>query len=81
VFVGECNEVEVIMDEADAHDHEEDVLGSLEYLCIYYMKNLRSISKGPVQPKCLSLLKDLTLRTCPQLTTISQKVYLITSAI
>ncbi|KAE8007905.1 hypothetical protein FH972_004462 [Carpinus fangiana] len=46
------------------------VLGSLEYLYIYYMKNLRRIWKGPVQPKCLSLLKSLTLRTCPQLTTI-----------
>jgi Leucine-rich repeat (LRR) protein len=71
--VGECNEVEVIMDEADADDHEEDVLGSLEYLCIYYMKNLRSIWKGPVETKCLSLLKYLTLRTCPQLTTIFTK--------
>ena len=46
------------------------VLGSLEYLYIYYMKNLRRIWKGPVQPKCLSLLKSLTLHTCPQLTTI-----------
>ncbi|XP_059448841.1 uncharacterized protein LOC132180018 isoform X2 [Corylus avellana] len=46
------------------------VLGSLEYLYIYYMKNLRRIWEGPVQPKCLSLLKSLTLRTCPQLTTI-----------
>jgi disease resistance protein RPS2 len=126
--VGECNEVEVIIDATDAHEedseenaheedseadahkedddadaheedseadaHEEDdeieayredgssgivsqtssaktiVLGSLEYLYIYYMKNLRRIWKGPVQPKCLSLLKSLTLRTCPQLTTI-----------
>jgi disease resistance protein RPS2 len=103
--VGECNEVEVIMDEADAHEedsevdaYEEDyeevdseeeydsneivcktsgakkiVLGSLEYLYIYYMKNLRSIWKGPVKPKSLSLLKYLTLRTCPQLTTIFSK--------
>jgi disease resistance protein RPS2 len=46
------------------------VLGSLEYLYIYFMKNLRRIWEGPVQPKCLSLLKSLTLRTCPQLTTI-----------
>jgi hypothetical protein len=117
--VGECNEVEVIIDATDAHEedseadaheedseaddhkedieanaHEEDdeveayredgssgivsktsgaktiVLGSLEYLYIYYMKNLRRIWEGTVQPKCLSLLKSLTLRTCPQLTTI-----------
>ena len=34
------------------------------------MKNLRRMWEGTVQPKCLSLLKSLTLRTCPQLTTI-----------
>jgi len=69
--VGECNEVEVIMDEADAHEEDgRSILGSLEYLCIYYMKNLRSIRKVPVQRTCLSSLKYLTLRTCPKLTTI-----------
>jgi len=71
--VGECNEVEVIMDGADARDREEDVLGTLEYLSIYYMKNLRSIWKGPVQLECFSSLKYLTLRTCPRLTTIFTK--------
>jgi disease resistance protein RPS2 len=70
--VGECNEVEVIIDETDAHK-EDVVLGSLEYLCIYYMKNLRKIWAGPIQPKCLPLLKFLTLRTCPELTTIFTK--------
>jgi disease resistance protein RPS2 len=75
--VGECNEVEVIMDGADARNREEDVLGSLEYLCIYYMKNLRSIWKGPVQTKCFSSLKHLTLRACPQLTTIFTKGLLV----
>jgi disease resistance protein RPS2 len=34
------------------------------------MKNLMRIWEGPVQRKCLSLLKSLTLRTCPQLATI-----------
>ncbi|XP_059445390.1 uncharacterized protein LOC132177168 [Corylus avellana] len=98
--VGECNEVEVIIDETDARkeDNEADanedddvdaweeddrneivsktsgaikiVLGSLEYLYIYYTKNLRRIWEGPLQPKCLSILKSMTLRTCPQLTTI-----------
>ncbi|KAL0013059.1 hypothetical protein SO802_000128 [Lithocarpus litseifolius] len=81
--MGECNEVQVIVDEADA-DEEDDtskivsdsygteriVLGSLEYLYIYYMKNLRSIWEGSVQKNSLFLLKSLTLRTCPQLTTI-----------
>jgi Leucine-rich repeat (LRR) protein len=73
--VGECNEVEVIMDGADARNPAEVVLGKLEYLCIYYMKNLRSIWKGPVQLRgSFSSLKYLTLRTCPQLTTIFPKV-------
>ncbi|XP_075651331.1 disease resistance protein At4g27190-like [Castanea sativa] len=81
--VGECNEVQVIIDGIDV-DEEDDignilsdsygtekiVLGSLEYLYIYYMKSLRSIWEGSVQHNSLFLLKSLTLRTCPQLTTI-----------
>uniref|UniRef100_A0A2N9FIY8 Disease resistance protein At4g27190-like leucine-rich repeats domain-containing protein n=1 Tax=Fagus sylvatica TaxID=28930 RepID=A0A2N9FIY8_FAGSY len=35
-----------------------------------YMKSLRSIWEGSVQKNSLFLLKSLTLRTCPQLTTI-----------
>ena len=81
--LGECNEVQVIVDEADAYgedgiseivsdsyDAERIVLGSLEYLYIYYMKSLRSIWEGSVQQNSLFLLKSLTLRTCPMLTTI-----------
>ena len=83
LVMGECSEVQVIIDEAD--DYEEDdsneivsesygtekiVLGSLEYLYVYYMKSLRSIWEGPLQPKSLVRLKSLTLCTCPQLTTI-----------
>ncbi|KAF3966463.1 hypothetical protein CMV_009440 [Castanea mollissima] len=54
--VGECNEVQVIIDAQDAYgedgiseivsesyDAEKIVLGSLEYLYVYYMKSLRSI--------------------------------------
>ncbi|KAK7829081.1 protein light-dependent short hypocotyls 6 [Quercus suber] len=81
--VGECNELQVIVDAADAYgedgiseivsesyDDERTVLGSLEHLYIYYMKSLRSIWEGPVQQNSLFLLKSLTLSTCPQLTTI-----------
>jgi disease resistance protein RPS2 len=71
--VGECNEVEVIMDEADTHDRWGYVPGSFEYLCIYYMKNLRSIWREPSRPWSLYFLKYLTLRTCPRLTTIFTK--------
>jgi Leucine-rich repeat (LRR) protein len=67
--VGECNEVEVITDGADARDREV-VLEFLQYMCIYYMKNLRSIWRGPLRPWSLYFLKYLTLRTCPRLTTI-----------
>jgi Leucine-rich repeat (LRR) protein len=70
--VGECNEVEVITDGADARDREV-VLKFLQYLCIYYMKNLRSIWRGPSRPWSLYFLKYLTLRTCPRLTTIFTK--------
>uniref|UniRef100_A0A2N9GEN0 ADP-ribosyl cyclase/cyclic ADP-ribose hydrolase n=1 Tax=Fagus sylvatica TaxID=28930 RepID=A0A2N9GEN0_FAGSY len=82
--VGECNEVQVIIDEADAYEEDDDsneiaaeshgtekiVLGSLEYLYVYRMKGLRSIWEGSVQKNSLYLLKSLTLNTCPQLTTI-----------
>nr|XP_023916930.1 disease resistance protein At4g27190-like [Quercus suber] len=81
--VGECNELQVIIDAADAYgedgiseivsesyDDERIVLGSLEHLYIYYMKSLRSIWEGSVQKNSLFLLKSLTLSTCPQLTSI-----------
>ncbi|XP_065635488.1 disease resistance protein RPS2 [Quercus suber] len=76
--VGECNELQVIIDAADAYgedgiseivsesyDDERIVLGSLEHLYIYYMKSLRSIWEGSVQKNSLFLLKSLTLSTCP----------------
>ncbi|KAF2320170.1 hypothetical protein GH714_024923 [Hevea brasiliensis] len=45
-------------------------LVSLEYMHIYYMKNLRSIWEGPVNDSSFNSLKCLTLRTCPELTTV-----------
>lgn len=76
--LGECKEIQTLVDGAEinkqednARDVNEDtVLGSLQYLSIHYMKNLRSFWKGPVQKGCLSSLKSLALHTCPQLTTI-----------
>ncbi|XP_058007140.1 probable disease resistance protein At4g27220 [Hevea brasiliensis] len=66
--VGECNELQAIID----GDQIEARLGdlALEYLHIYYMKNLRSIWEGPLHDSGLFVLKFLTLRACPQLTTI-----------
>ena len=83
LVMGECNEVQVIIDEVDVYEEhdiskivsdsyatEKIVLGSLEYLYIYYMKSLRSIWEGSVQQNSLILLRSLTLCTCPQLTII-----------
>ena len=78
IVMGECNEVQVIIDEADGYEAddsnenvsesygtEKNVLGSLEYLYVYYMKSLRSIWEGSVQQNSLFLLKSLTLLTSP----------------
>ncbi|XP_034701810.1 probable disease resistance protein At4g27220 [Vitis riparia] len=55
----------------DAGDDRYGVLQSLEYLYLHYMKNLRSIWKGPpIWMGSLSNLKVLALHTCPELATI-----------
>jgi disease resistance protein RPS2 len=73
LVIGECNEVQVIIDQEDDSNEVVSgkiVLGSLEYMYVYYMKSLWSIWEGSVQRNSLCLLKSLTLVTCPQLTTI-----------
>ncbi|KAF7851178.1 hypothetical protein BT93_L4363 [Corymbia citriodora subsp. variegata] len=76
--LGECNELEVLVDASDTL-HQEALsefhcksiyLESLEFLYVYYMRNLRSIWKGSVQKGCLSSLKLLTLCKCPELAVI-----------
>ncbi|KAJ9687195.1 hypothetical protein PVL29_015876 [Vitis rotundifolia] len=66
-LLGECNEIQTIV---DAGNDGDVLLGSLEYLNLHYMKNLRSIWKGPLCQGSLFSLKSLVLYTCPQLTTI-----------
>ncbi|KAF5951975.1 hypothetical protein HYC85_009919 [Camellia sinensis] len=71
----ECNELKTIIDEGGDYKCESDVderlvLGSLEYLGIYYMKNLRSVYNGPIVKGCLSKLKFLRFRTCTSLNSI-----------
>jgi disease resistance protein RPS2 len=54
LVMGECNEVQVIIDEEDdcneivseSSGTEKIVLESLQYLYVYYMKSLRSILGG-----------------------------------
>ncbi|KAI8027212.1 Disease resistance protein RPS2 [Camellia lanceoleosa] len=69
----ECNEVQTIIDgnyEYPSGGVKEPVFKSLNYLSIHCMKNLQSIWKGPIEKGCLSCLRSLTLRMCPNLTTI-----------
>ncbi|KAH1045968.1 hypothetical protein J1N35_036752 [Gossypium stocksii] len=68
----DCNKMETIIDGAEV----ETVLESLQYLSIHYMKNLRSIWKGPTRFGCMSKLKFLALHTCPKLSNIFSHVLL-----
>ncbi|PPD79938.1 hypothetical protein GOBAR_DD23132 [Gossypium barbadense] len=68
----DCNKMETIIDGAEV----ETVLASLQYLSIHYMKNLRSIWKGPTRSGCMSKLKFLALHTCPKLSYIFSHVLL-----
>lgn len=72
--LGECSQIESIVDGAEIYTQgdvcAEIILGSLQYLRLHYMKNLRSIWKGPIQRGCLSNLKSLELHACPYLTTV-----------
>ncbi|XP_020533296.1 disease resistance protein RPV1 isoform X2 [Jatropha curcas] len=69
--VGECNEIQAIIDEdqKETYQYSDTIVGlvSLEYLYICYMKNLRSIWKGPMKNGGLFSLKSLTLRDCLQI--------------
>ncbi|XP_022769656.1 disease resistance protein RPS2-like [Durio zibethinus] len=78
-LLAEYNNMETLID-GEMHDERneddqsesdtgsaEHVLESLEYLSIYYMKNLWSIWRGPNCCGCMSRLKFLALHTCPQL--------------
>ncbi|KDP42476.1 hypothetical protein JCGZ_00273 [Jatropha curcas] len=71
---GQCNELQAIIDgnQIENESSSDAIVGfeSLEYLHIYYMKNLRSICEGPVNNHSFCMLKYFTLRTCPELTTI-----------
>ncbi|XP_021296567.1 disease resistance protein At4g27190-like [Herrania umbratica] len=70
-LLAECNGMETIVDGSELDPGSaENVLESLQYLSLYYMKNLRSIWKGPMHYGCMSKLKFLALHTCPKLRNI-----------
>ncbi|RVW77559.1 putative disease resistance protein [Vitis vinifera] len=62
-----CSEIETIVDTDDLG--EDLVLESLEYLSLHYMKNLRSIWKGPLS-WYLPNLKKISLHYLPKLVSI-----------
>ncbi|KAF7842806.1 Disease resistance protein [Senna tora] len=67
-ILAECNEMQNIVDGEDSYLYG---LLYLEFLTIFYMKNLRSIIERSIpsrQSHCR--LKFLALHTCPELTTI-----------
>ncbi|KAK7359139.1 hypothetical protein VNO77_01086 [Canavalia gladiata] len=69
-ILGECNEMETVVDVSYSLDGH--ALPNLEFLSVFYMKNLRSICKEipRMSPVFLHSLKTITLHTCPMLTTI-----------
>ncbi|GKV45351.1 hypothetical protein SLEP1_g52452 [Rubroshorea leprosula] len=55
----------------EAYSTQEPVVLNLQYLHIYYLKNLASIWRSPTYDKqCLSGLKVLELHVCPKLSVI-----------
>jgi len=64
-ILAECNEMETIVDGGNSRD--EPVSLKLEFLSVFYMKNLRSICQ---ECSPFSYLKHIALHTCPMLTTI-----------
>ncbi|GKU99887.1 hypothetical protein SLEP1_g12667 [Rubroshorea leprosula] len=55
----------------EAYSAQEPVVLNLQYLHIYYLKNLASIWRSPTYDKqCLSGLKVLELHVCPKLSVI-----------
>ncbi|KAL2343197.1 hypothetical protein Fmac_004482 [Flemingia macrophylla] len=65
-ILAECNEMETIVDGSYSRDRQ--ALPNLEFLSVFYMKNLRSICEG--HNPSFFLLKSIALHTCPVLTTI-----------
>ncbi|KAI9072178.1 hypothetical protein K1719_045845 [Acacia pycnantha] len=71
-ILGECNEMQSIvdMDEYEAATDLKESFG-MQFLVIFYMKNLRSIINKPIHDRPIFCeLKLLALHTCPELTTI-----------
>ncbi|XP_076923883.1 disease resistance protein At4g27190-like [Bidens hawaiensis] len=73
----ECNEMQTLIDQDDfceqktkSSHSEDEVLGSLQYLSIHFLKKLQRISKGQIGRNSLSCLRMLAPHTCPELTSI-----------
>ncbi|XP_028762831.1 uncharacterized protein LOC114721178 [Neltuma alba] len=72
-ILAECNEMQSIID-VDGYGADSDLNESfcMQFLTIFYMKNLRSIIKNPNHGgnSIFCQLKFLALHTCPELATI-----------
>ena len=65
-----CNEIKTII---NGNGITQGVLKCLERLCINNVLKLESIWQGPVYPRSLAQLKNLTLSKCPELKKIFSK--------
>ncbi|GJW54853.1 WRKY domain-containing protein [Tanacetum coccineum] len=73
----DCNEMQTLVDQEDVYAHldkatndEDEILTSLQYLGVHFMKKLQRLSKGRIGSKSLSHLRILALHTCPEMTSI-----------
>ncbi|KAI4297422.1 hypothetical protein L6164_037314 [Bauhinia variegata] len=66
--LGECNKMHTIADGSRSSSLGY-ILWNLEFLCVFYMKNLKSIFKGVSSPQSF-MMKSLQLYNCPKLKTI-----------
>ncbi|OWM84850.1 hypothetical protein CDL15_Pgr027637 [Punica granatum] len=65
--LGECNELQVLIDGEDFGKESDRIcLGSLEYLYVYYMRNLETIWRGPVQKRSLFLSEVPVITDTPE---------------
>ncbi|KAI4297407.1 hypothetical protein L6164_037299 [Bauhinia variegata] len=66
--LGECNKMHATVD--GGRSFSGNMLINLEFLGVFYMKNLKSILQGLHSPLCFQRLKSMALHNCPRLTTI-----------
>ncbi|KAI9076085.1 hypothetical protein K1719_041946 [Acacia pycnantha] len=71
-ILAECNEMHNVLDVKEYEaDSDVDESFCMQFLTVFYMKNLRTIINNPIHGNSIFCeLKLLALHTCPELTTI-----------